>query len=166
MEHGSHSTKVIPNQPHRAGFAAAPGYSGASFKICLTNDQSLCLQSNGPGNQVTITSNKDNWSVFTKQYIDNNGTGDVYNFENANGNCLRENNSNEVVIANGRCLASDIDARWVWPQIGGPGGSYTDAFQNDQYPTDDMLVHGNMNGYKVWAAKPVSGDWIKWIPPG
>jgi hypothetical protein len=162
-EHGSHSAMIIPNQPHHAGFGAVPAYSGASFHICLTSAPAYCLQSNGTGNQVTITSNKNNYSVFTKQYIDTGGDGAIFNVENGNGNCLRENNSHEVVIANGGCLSSDLDGRWNWYQI---GVNYTGIWQNELYASQFMLVHGDVNGYKVWAVSPSSGDWIKWTPPG
>lgn len=159
MEHGSRRTMVIPNQRRHAGFAATPAYAGTSFHICLLNSGNLCLQSNGVTNQVTITSDAGNWSVFTEKNLFYN----VYSFENGNGNCLRENNSQEVVIANGPCVASDTDADWNW--LSNSGG-YTGVWQN-VLTGDEMLVHDAVSGYKVWAKPtPASGDWTKWNPPG
>lgn len=164
-EQTSHSTMVTPNQPSHAGFAAIPAYAGPSYHICLLNSTKVtyCIQSNGVGKQVTITSDKSNWSNFTDYATDLSISGEpVQRVENGNGNCLRENNSNQVVIANGGCVASDLDGEWGWPD---PYYIYNGVWQNYQDQTDDMLVHGNVNGYKVWAAKPVSGDWTKWTPP-
>lgn len=148
-----------PGASNPGGFSAIPAYSGSSFYICLLNSSTLCLESNGVTNQVTITSVAANWSVFTKKYL----YGEVFNIENGNGNCLRENDSYEVVIANGGCLSSDIDGRWVWEQDA--SGNFTGVMHNDEYPADDMLVHGAVSGDYVWARPPVSGDWTKWSPP-
>lgn len=164
LAQGSLRAAVTPDQPQHAGLAAIPAYSGASFHICLLNAKptKYCLQSNGVGQQVTITSDSANWSNFTKQPL---GPAEIFNFENGNGNCLRENDSNEVVIANGPCLSSDHDGQWVWPQ--NPPGNFTGVYQNHEYTNDEMLVQGTpQDEYKVWAKAPVAGDWAKWAPPG
>ena len=164
LAQGSLRAAVTPDQTQHAGLAAIPAYSGASFHICLLNAKptKYCLQSNGVGQQVTITSDSANWSNFTKQVL---GPADDFNFENGNGNCLRENNSNEVVIANGPCLSSDQDGQWVWPL--NSSQSYTGVYKNHEYPSNEMLVQGTpQDEYKVWAKAPVAGDWTKWAPPG
>jgi hypothetical protein len=112
----------------------------------------MCIESNGAGNPVTITSNSHNWSVFTEYAQPGNGT--IRSFENGNGNCLRENTSHQVVIANGGCLASDNDGKWLAVGDG--------SLNNYQYQSDYMLVYGDDDGWKVWAKPPVSGTWIKW----
>jgi hypothetical protein len=163
LAHGSLRSVVRPDQPQHPGFATMPAYSGPSFNICLQNatQPKYCLQSNGVGQQVTITSDSANWSNFTKQAI---SAGEVFNFENGNGNCLRENNSQEVVIANGPCVSSDRDGQWVWPLE--TSQNFTGVFENNAHPSDEMLVHGNQDEYKVYAKSPVTGDWVKWAPPG
>ena len=164
LTQGSLRSVVAQDQPQHAGFAAIPAYSGGSFHICLLNSKTVkyCPQSNGVRQQVTITSDSANWSNFTKQAL---GPSDVFNFENGNGNCLRENESHEVVIANAPCVSSDRDGQWVWPL--NTSQNFTGVFQNNEYSSDEMLVHGTpQDEYKVWAEAPVSGDWAKWAPPG
>ena len=48
-----------------AGSSAIPAHAATSFHICLENATSYCLQSNGGGNQVTLTNNSANYSNFT-----------------------------------------------------------------------------------------------------
>lgn len=157
---GAQQAAITPDHPRHVGFALMPAYPGGSFNICLLNSNHYCLESNGVGQQVTITNVAADWSVFTRKSL----ALEVFNIENGNGNCLRENESNEVVIANGGCLSSDRDGQWFWPED--TSGSLTGVYQNNEYSSDDMLVSAPVNGYKVWAKAPGSGDWTKWAPPG
>jgi hypothetical protein len=54
------------------------------FNICLKNAPSLCLESNGTGNQVTITGNQADRANF--HYVN---PGSELQFQDGNGNCLR-----------------------------------------------------------------------------
>ena len=130
-----------------AASPAIPAQAATSFHICLENAASYCLQSNGSGNQVTITNNPANYSNFTAPR-----TGQ---FENGNGNCLRAGTNNVVKIENGPCAANDPADSWYAPSAG--SFRVLSALYGD-----DMLVHGHVNGYKVWHATPVSGDWDNW----
>jgi hypothetical protein len=96
---------------------------------------------------VTITNNSANYSNF---HVARTGQ-----FENGNGNCLRAGTNNVVKIENGPCVANDPADSWYAPSAG--------SFRvRSLLYGDDMLVHGHVNGYKVWHAIPVSGDWYNW----
>ncbi len=162
---GSLRASVTPDQPQHAGFAAVPAYPGGSFTVCLLNasNPKYCIQSNGVSQPVTITTNSGNWSKFTKQIV--SVGAETFNFENGNGNCLRENTSHQVVIANGPCVSSDQDAIWIWP-LNAQTQNYTGVWKNEQYTGEQMLVHGKQDQFKVLAGTPASGDYAKWAPPG
>jgi hypothetical protein len=135
-----------------AGLPAIPAQATpGTFHICLENAQSYCLQSNGPGNQVTITNSGSyaNWHQART-------SGGEWQDENGSGNCLRAGDNNVVKIENGPCLATNLADWWYAP------GNYPYRQESSRY-SDDMLVHGTVNGYKVWHAKPVSGDWSNWV---
>ena len=131
-----------------AGSSAIPAQAATSFHICLKSATSYCLQSNGGGNQVTITNNPANYSNFTSPRAGE--------FQNGNGNCLRAGTNNVVKIENGPCVASDPADSWYAP----PGQTYRLA---SQLYKDDMTVHGHVNGYNVWHINPGSGDWFNWV---
>jgi hypothetical protein len=139
---------LIPGSPANA--AAAKGH------ICLKNSSSYCLQSNGAGNQVTITKNSSKYAVFTVEFsITVNGIT-TFEWENASGNCLRAE-GNPVTIKEGPCSGSD------------PADSWSDnagALQNGNH-SYFMLVRGQpQTGSKVFAyASVASGDWAKWSVP-
>jgi hypothetical protein len=134
-----------------AGSPAATAQAPDPFNICLKNAPSYCLQSNGGGQQVTITNNPANYAVFHSP--------SPVEFENASGNCLRAGTGNIVKIENGPCVASDQADSWFAPA--------TEVFRTrSELYLDDMLVHGHVNGYKVWHATPGSGDWYNWLSIG
>jgi hypothetical protein len=140
---------LIPGSPANA--APAKGH------ICLKNSSSYCLQSNGVGNQVTITNNSGKYSVFTVKgpAITINGVT-TFQWENASGNCLRED-GDMVTIKDGGCSATDPADSW-----GDNGGDLLNEFFEHF-----MLVRGQpQTGFKVFAYVTVaSGDWAKWSVP-
>ena len=85
-------------------------------------------------------------------YAFTNGGTTWVQIENGNGNCLRAGTNNMVKIENGPCLEGDNADAWSDVLIG------PNDYQSFMWG-DWMLVHGNVGGYKVWHAKPVSGDW-------
>ncbi len=135
-----------------AGSPAIPAQAAPSEHICLENAQSYCLQSNGTGQQVTITLNPAKYSNFTKSRT---RSGGQVQFENGNGNCLRAANGNVVVIENGPC--QDVADNW-W---------YAPANQifrlRSESTNDDLTVHGRVDGWNVWHIIPGSGDWYNWV---
>jgi hypothetical protein len=107
--------------------------------------------SNGPGNQVTIShsGNYANWHIVRT-------SGHLDQVENGSGNCLRAGDHNVVKIENGGCLATNNADWWFSP------GDAPARIESYAY-SDFMLVHGHVNGWNVWHANPVSGDWYNWV---
>ena len=141
------------------GLPTAPSAAQASapYNICLTNTTNprFCIQSNGAGNPVTITSNSANWSNFRTVYTFTNGGIAWDQVQNGNGNCLRAGTGNIVKIENGPCVQGDNADSWSSVPVG--------PKDLQSYMWGDWgLVHGTVNGYKVWHAEPVSGDWTNW----
>lgn len=126
---------------------SAPQVATPVFNICLTNAPSLCLESNGAGNQVTITGNQSDRAAFHEV-----NPGSELQFQNASGNCLRAGTNHVVKIENGPCQAQDAADSWVQASGGLKSFLYNDF----------MLVHNDVSGFNVWHAAPVSGDWTKW----
>lgn len=136
-----------------AGSAAIPAQAAPSEHICLKNDVSYCLQANGNGQQVKLTNVQANYSNF---YIVGTRSGGQVQFQDGNGNCLRAGTGNVVKIENGSCVTSDPADWWYAP------ANQVYRLVSLAY-NDDILVHGHMNGYYVWHAEPVSGDWYNWV---
>jgi hypothetical protein len=131
---------------------AAPAGVGDSGHICLTSAPSYCIEANGAGNQVTITSNSADYATFTVVF-DSSG---VFEWQDNNQRCLREGNNNVVKIENGQCsLEDDTDA---WYKIG--------TQISNEGDTDIMYTNGDANGDDVWAnADTPGGAWKQWNAP-
>jgi hypothetical protein len=137
-----------------AGSPAVPAQAATSFHICLKNAPSYCLQSNGPGNQVTIT-NSGSYANF--HIVRTDDVGNIQ-LENGSGNCLRAGDNFVVKIENGGCLQGN-DADWWYNLVRTPC-----EIRSWRY-TDEMLVHGAVNGWNVWHADSQDGDWFNWTGP-
>ncbi len=137
-----------------AASPAVPALAATSFHICLKNAPSYCLQSNGPGSQVTIT-NSGSYANFHVVRTDNVGN---IQLENGSGNCLRAGDNFVVKIENGGCLTGN-DADW-WYNIGRAPCEVLSWRYNDE-----TLVHGTVNGWNVWHADSQAGDWFNWTGP-
>lgn len=128
--------------------------------ICLHSFPSYCIHSNGAGNQVTISNNANDWANFhvVRSGTDVNGNTD-YQWENANGNCLREGSGNVVKLQNGGCVNGTADNWWA---KGGAFVSWTLGVRNFA-GSDYMLTHGAVSGWNVWAiSSPGNGDDWRW----
>lgn len=142
------------------GAKAVPDGVGHKGHICLTYATSYCIETNGPGNQVTITKTSADYANFTVVY--EVGSGDNINIEwqDGNGNCLREGTQNDVKIENGSCAAPD-----PYPN--------TDTWDLSDYHTvvnlyylDIMLVHKAADGFNVYAyPSTMTGDLAQWNVP-
>ena len=110
-EQTSHSTMVTPNQPSHAGFAAIPAYAGPSYHICLLNSTKVtyCIQSNGVGKQVTITSDKSNWSNFTDYATDLSISGEPVQ--------RVENRERQLPAGRTTATKSSSPTAAAWPRI-------------------------------------------------
>lgn len=117
-----------------------------TFRICLLNASSLCLASNGAGNQVTIKSS--DYAVF--HFAANHGG--EYQLENAAGNCLRAGDGNVVKLQNGPCVSTFANDSWKT----GPRSQYqVVSVGRDQ----EMYTKGDQDGRDVWWG---SGAWWQW----
>lgn len=123
-----------------------------SFHICLRNEPSYCLQSSGTGQQVMITNVSASYSNF---HVARSNASGYSQLENGNDNCLRAGTGNVVKIENGPCADTDTADWWYAP------ANQPYRLRNENYQ-DDMLVHGHVNGWNVWHATPISGDWYNW----
>ena len=137
-----------------AGSPAIPAQAavGDSGQICLTNAPSYCIKTNGVGNQVTITNVAANKANFTLVY-DNAGD---HQFQDGNGNCLREGIGGAVKIENGPCQY--VDPNESWSHSGTTWHNYND--------NAILYTKGDATGNDVWTkGTPPSGSWSKWNAP-
>jgi hypothetical protein len=151
------STTQTLNAQHQAR-AGTPKISGVQavpnattrFHICLANSRNYCIQTNGTGNQVTITSNSADKGNFT--LVRSLDGGILQQYQDGNGNCLREGTGDVVKIENGGCSSGDDTAKW---DISNGNGNY--------------LVNYYYNGYMLTRGTPASGDKVfaySALPPG
>jgi hypothetical protein len=85
------------------------------------------------------------------------GTVLYFQWQDGNGNCLREGISNDVKIENGPCASGD-NTDW-WAQDTATGLS-------NVYYAGIMQTRGDSNGYNVFAFMTIpSGDWYQWTYP-
>lgn len=126
----------------------------SSFQLCLWENTTECIVSNGAGNQVTIE---------PKDYADFhvvNTDGGWKQMENAGGNCLREYADNTVGLALGGC-DYNTSAEWWYPSSDS-NGRYT--YLNFKYPGTYLGTFGTNSGRDVYAETPRSGFYSGWIP--
>jgi hypothetical protein len=144
--------------PEVAGLKAIPDGVGDSSQICLTHSVGYCIKSDGPGNQVTITDHAPDDSNFTVVRTKMIGDLTYYQWQNGNGNCLREGTSFQVKLENGGCVDSDY-TDW-WYVVSG-----TDII-NEKY-IDIMQIRGTpTTGDEVFAyASILTNDWAAWNVP-
>jgi hypothetical protein len=138
------------------GVKSAPDAVGDESQICLTNDSSYCIKTNGTGQQVQITNVDSAKANFTVVY-DSDG---FHAWQDGNGNCLREGTGGIVKIENGPC---DInDATDVWFRFAYSGNNIWYNYNSQ----DIMYVGTNVTGAYVFAAASLPvGSWDKWNAP-
>ena len=141
--------------PKLSGVKAVPARVGDSNQICLTNGPRRCIKTNGTGHQVTITSNSADFANFT--VVRNNLNN--YQWQDGNGNCLREGTGGVVKIENGPCSNSDQTDWWVKVA----SNAYIENLSNYA----EMYTKGNDSGDNVWTSTstPPSGSWVQWQVP-
>lgn len=146
-----HARGVTPGVPGTKAVADGVGDSG---QICLKNAPSYCIKANGGGNQVTITNVAADKANFTVVF---DSMGD-FEWQDGNGNCLREGTGGVVKIENGSCASNNNDTTDQWYYI-------MNQISNLKY-TAIMYTTGDANGDNVWAdSDPPSGSWEKWNAP-
>lgn len=138
------------------GMKATPDAVGDESQICLTNDPSYCIKTNGTGQQVSITNVAAQKANFTVVY-DSNG---YHAWQDGNGNCLREGTDGIVKIENGPCDINDYTDVWFRYSYSGNNTWYN-------YSTQDiMYTNNNVSGAYVFAAASLpTGSWSKWNAP-
>jgi hypothetical protein len=137
---------------------AGPDVVGDSSQICLTYSVSYCIKSDGPGNPVTITNYAPNDSNFTVVRIKTIVGITYYQWQNGNGNCLREGTNQQVKLENGGCVSTD-DTDW-WRAL-------SENVVGNKSTFDLMLVRGTpATGDYVFAYASIpAGDWGAWNVP-
>jgi hypothetical protein len=139
------------------GMKAAPDAVGDESQICLTNAPSYCIKTNGPGQQVQITSVASQKANFTVVY-DHDGD---HAWQDGNGNCLREGTGGVVKIENGPCNTNDLTDVWTRYDT-----SYDPTTWYNTSTNDIMYVNRNVTGAYVFATgDPASGTWTEWNAP-
>ncbi len=142
-----------------SGATAVPAGVGTKGHICLKNASSYCIKTNGAGNQVTVTNDSANYANFTVVSKETSGSYVFYEWEDGNGNCLREGTHNIVKIESGSCAAlGDNTDTWEL---------YASHVVINDYYGDSMLVRGEpRDGFKVFAYSGTSkGDFYQWNVP-
>jgi hypothetical protein len=125
--------------------------TASSFHICLLNSPTReCLESNGEGNQVSMTSN--DAASFTILRTGSYGQYTAYQFENAAGNCLRAGDGGIVKIENGGC-----SGKADWWALEGPNA---DELVSEEY--NFPMITGDASGDLVYWGAFHSGDWDQW----
>jgi hypothetical protein len=127
---------------------------------CLTNSTTphICLQAEGPGNQVqTLQNTGTTWTVTNTEPI-SGGTGFLaYQVVNANNDCLRQGTGHVVKTQNGPCDSQADDSWWIFENSGHK--------TNLNYAPDNMYVTNNTSGLNVWSGTIPSGGWGNWKMP-
>jgi hypothetical protein len=123
------------------------------YWFCLHNGQSYCANSNGVGNQYTLTQTdadkaKLEWDQETNGYFE---------FPNASGNCMRVADTGGAVNTTSGCTPGGNQQEWVI--LSGGGGSFEFFSHSDQ---NYMVTAGAVVGYKLWVSTNDSGNWFRW----
>jgi hypothetical protein len=117
------------------GMIVVPGQAQAAVGTYIFalhqsgGEDNYCLVSTGVGHQVEIGyAGGQTCAEITITQNGTQGNNTVYQFRNANGNCIRANSSDEVKIAMGACSQYDEGADWV--VTNGTIGGTNVRFQN------------------------------------
>jgi hypothetical protein len=128
----------------------------SGVNICLSSQPNECIVTHGVGNRVTIET-----SGYARFSITNISGTDETRIVDSNGDCLRAQdaaNGEGVVIANGRCLASDTSSYWV------QGGTGNITFLNlGNGANGYMGTFGINSGRPVYTKPPQTGFYRGWI---
>ena len=121
------------------------------YIFCGTNNQ-LCMDTHGVYNQLTVDTVNAGSATIT---LTKNGTYmgvTAYDLSDGNGNCIKTNNSNQIVVANGPCNGSDQQEKWAWF-----GNTSSGQFQNAS-DGNFLGVDQWSDGSKVWN-NPSATNW-------
>jgi hypothetical protein len=124
---------------------AAPAISAGTYYFFVTGTIN-CITTHGVGNQLTVSQT----GTCAKITVSSLGN-DVVTFADGNGNCLRANNSDVVLVENGRCNTQDSAEVWTITHVG-----Y--RFENDKQALW-MKVTGTAIGDKVWVGTGGLTNW-------
>ena len=124
---------------------AAPTTTTGTYYFFVTGTIN-CIVTHGVGNQLTV-SQTSNCAKITVASLGN----DVVTFTDGNGNCLRANNSDVVLVENGHCNTQDSAEVWTITHVG-----Y--RFENDKQALW-LKVTGRASGDKVWVGTGGLNNW-------
>lgn len=132
-----------------------------SYYICLNSAYTECIVSQGVGHQVIVSSAGRTRFHF---YIAGQWHGNqVKQWETPGGRCLRENNSQAVIIAHGRCLVGDNNGKWV--EAAGRAGNPPITYRNYGHMKNFMGTYGSSGSsgtLYVYAKPPHKGFYRGW----
>jgi hypothetical protein len=122
-----------------------------TYHLCLNSYPSLCIVTEGQGNQVQVgSSGYGNFSITSRGTWNGNS---LVTFTDGNGHCLRETNSMAVETGNGACSSSDTAAEW---------GEAGISLENYDHTTHYMGVFNPASGKAVWSEGPQSTFYTGW----
>jgi len=127
--------------------AAAPAMASShalppagQFKMCLKSDHSLCIRSNGTGNDTTVNStSQSTWNINSAGC----GGSQVVNIQNQSGNYLRAKNAGDVQVSS----TCDANSEWSTSLSGGVI-VYTNVGTGGK-----LSVNSDTNGATVYVGK-------------
>jgi hypothetical protein len=156
-----------PGLPIRAAQAAsATSPFTYVFYLYDKNGDTNCIVTNGVGNQLTINSGNPAGCANIKATSDGAWNGLIaYQFTDGNGNCIRANSSNVVLVENGVCNTTDDGERWVITSCyQNPPPRCTTGF-GSRYRFENvhrqlwLKTTGNTSGDKVWVGTADRNEW-------
>lgn len=155
----AHSLTPAPVQGVHVGRSDLPDtFNVGPYHICMWDNNNSCLEGQGPGKQVITTTNSSDYSNWWTNVNVCGYPSGVCEWQDGNGNCLREGTSNDVKLENGGCNSGDDTDLWIETNL---NNGYT-TYQNDAYG-DYMGTFGTNNDRPVWAEAKHSGFYVGWI---
>lgn len=133
-----------------AAVTAGPAQAAPAVTIgtyYFFNGSDSCIVTNGVGNQLTVSDTR-TCAKITETALGN----DIVQFKDGNGNCLRANNSDVVLVENGPCNTQDNAEVWVITHAN------PSRFENEKQALW-MKVTGYSSGDKVWVGTGGITNW-------
>jgi len=133
--------------PALAASQSPPTPGSNPFNMAFTNDSQLRWQSNGTGNQVTVSRSGADYMTVNAVHEGSGGGTITEQYQNGNGKCMYVNGSEQLLVSAGACDSSRTDQRF-YVYVGPSGTGY--ELESVRYVRDFIMTYGNTSGFKVW----------------